>query len=107
MALYSAACLGADLRVPHPPHSYIETYDQMRSIGGTGVGNGPFITIHDGFVDMATNVSSGGWDGFLNGWDRVALDSHRYLCFSEPNNWGLSYQASLVSHPRLSLRVLR
>ncbi|BGP04006.1 hypothetical protein NBRC10513v2_007747 [Rhodotorula toruloides] len=74
---------------------YIETYNQMRSIGGTGAGNGPFITFHDGFVTMATNVSAGGWDGFLNGWDRVALDSHRYLCFSEPNDWGLSYQASL------------
>lgn len=73
----------------------------MRSIGGTGAGNGPFITIHDGFVEMATNVSSGGWDGFLNGWDRVALDSHRYLCFSDPNNWGLSYQASLVRDARL------
>lgn len=68
----------------------------MRSIGGTGKGNGPFLSFHDGFVNMAQPVSAGGWDGFLNGWDRVALDSHRYLCFSSPNNYGLSYQAALV-----------
>ncbi|GAA5890080.1 hypothetical protein JCM5296_004763 [Sporobolomyces johnsonii] len=86
-----AATIGVDVL----RHFYIETYNQMRAIGGTGTGNGPFLTFHDGFVDMATNVSSGGWDGFLNGWDRVALDSHRYLCFSEPNDWSLSYQAGL------------
>lgn len=68
----------------------------MRSIGGTGANNGPFLAFHDGFVNMAQTVEQGGWDGFLNGWDRVAMDSHRYLCFSEPNNYGLTYQASLV-----------
>jgi glucan 1,3-beta-glucosidase len=76
--------------------SYIETYNMMRNIGGTGEGNGPFLTFHDGFATLARNVSEGGWNGFLNGWDRVALDSHRYLCFDTPNNYGLSYQASLV-----------
>lgn len=68
----------------------------MRSISGLGTGNGPFLAFHDGFATLATNVSSGGWNGFLNGWDRVAMDSHRYLCFDEPNNYGLAYQASLV-----------
>jgi glucan 1,3-beta-glucosidase len=68
----------------------------MRSITGVGENKGPWISFHDGFVTIATNVTSGGWNGFLNGWDRVALDSHRYLSFSEPNNFGLSYQASLV-----------
>jgi len=77
-------------------YSYIETYEMMRSIGGTGTNNGPFLAFHDGFVNMAQTVEQGGWDGFLNGWDRVAMDSHRYLCFSEPNNYGLTYQASLV-----------
>ncbi|GAA5970274.1 hypothetical protein JCM11641_001644 [Rhodosporidiobolus odoratus] len=86
-----AATIGSDaLR-----HFYIETYEMMRSISGTGESNGPFITFHDGFVTLSTNVTSGGWNGFLNGWDRVALDSHRYLCFDTPNNYGLAYQASL------------
>ncbi|GAA6064426.1 hypothetical protein JCM10212_001201 [Sporobolomyces blumeae] len=86
-----AATIGVDVL----RHFYIESYEMMRAIGGTGTGKGPFITFHDGFVNMAQNVSAGGWDGFLNGWDRVALDSHRYLCFSEPNNYGLRYQAAL------------
>ncbi|GAA5863868.1 hypothetical protein JCM8547_006089 [Rhodosporidiobolus lusitaniae] len=74
---------------------YIETYEMMRSIGGYGEGNGPFLTFHDGFATLGANVSMGGWNGFLNGWDRVAMDSHRYLCFDQPNNYGLSYQAAL------------
>ncbi|GAA5890506.1 hypothetical protein JCM6882_002943 [Rhodosporidiobolus microsporus] len=76
-------------------HYYIEIYNQMRESHGTGEGNGPFLVFHDGFVPMAQNVSSGGWDGFLNGWDRVSLDSHRYLCFDQPENFGLSYFAAL------------
>lgn len=54
------------------------------------------IAFHDGFVPYATPMASGGWDGFLTGADRVALDSHPYLCFSAPNNDGLSYQAAKV-----------
>ncbi|GAA5828566.1 hypothetical protein JCM11251_000853 [Rhodosporidiobolus azoricus] len=74
---------------------YVEVYNQMRDASGLGEGNGPFLVFHDGFVRMAMNVSSGGWDGFLNGWDRVGLDSHRYLCFDQQNEYGLSYQAAL------------
>ncbi|GAA6002074.1 glycoside hydrolase family 5 protein [Rhodotorula paludigena] len=73
---------------------YLETYEMIRNIAGTGEGNGPWIVYHDGFVPFG-NVSSGGWDGFGNGWDRVSLDSHRYLCFDEQHDWGLSYQATL------------
>lgn len=84
------------LNVP-PSRSYLETYNMMRDITGTGQGKGPFIGFHDGFSSLAASVADGGWNGFLNGWDRVAIDSHRYLCFSKPNNWGLNYQAALVS----------
>ncbi|GAA6012764.1 hypothetical protein JCM11491_002554 [Sporobolomyces phaffii] len=86
-----AATIGVDML----RHFYIETYEMMRGIGGIGKNSGPFLSFHDGFVNMAQPVANGGWDGFLNGWDRVALDSHRYLCFSEPNNYGLTYQAAL------------
>lgn len=72
----------------------------MRAIGGTGTGNGPWITFHDGFIPFG-NTSVGGFEGLLNGFDRVSLDSHRYLCFDTQNEWGLQYQASLV-RPALS-----
>lgn len=38
----------------------------MREI--TGIGRGPIITIHDGFMGPEE------WDGFLDGADRLALD---------------------------------
>lgn len=57
--------------------------------------SGPWITFHDGFTGTPVrNVSAGGWLGFLPGMDRVALDTHPYLCFAEPNNDGISYQAA-------------
>ncbi|GAA5938971.1 hypothetical protein JCM3775_002637, partial [Rhodotorula graminis] len=73
---------------------YVQIYEQMRAIGGTGTGNGPWITFHDGFIPFG-NSSVGGFEGLLNGFDRVSLDSHRYLCFDTQNEWGLQYQASL------------
>ncbi|GAA5822611.1 hypothetical protein JCM3770_000618, partial [Rhodotorula araucariae] len=85
-----AASMGVD-----PLRSYyVKIYDTMRSISGTGEGNGPWITFHDGFIAFG-NTSVGGFEGLLNGWDRVALDSHRYLCFDTQNEWSLGYQASL------------
>lgn len=69
----------------------------IRDIGGTGTGNGPFIVLHDGFVQQGIPVSRGGWMGFLPGSDRVSLDSHPYLCFGPPNNDGLAFQATKVS----------
>lgn len=86
-----AATIGVDtLR-----HFYSQVYAEIRNITGTGTGNGPFITFHDGFVTMGSNVSSGGWLGFDPGMDRVALDSHNYLCFTEPNAWSITYQSAL------------
>lgn len=74
----------------------METYNVVRGITGVGEGNGPMIVFHDGFVKAATNVSQGGWDGFMPGGDRVAIDQHPYLCFAQPNIDGLSYQAAKV-----------
>jgi glucan 1,3-beta-glucosidase len=52
----------------------------IRSITGTGAGNGPMITLHDGFQPQNS------WVGFLPGADRLALDTHNYLCFSGFNS---------------------
>lgn len=47
----------------------------MRQITGYGEGNGPFISIHDGFDGV------GQWANFLPGSDRIALDTHPYFAF--------------------------
>lgn len=77
----------------------------IRSISGTGVGNGPIIVFHDGFAPSATPLASGGWDGFLAGADRISIDQHPYLCFSPPHNYPLGYSASIVSFFFLLRRI--
>ena len=59
---------------------YAEAYEVVRNVTGTGIGNGPYITIHDGFLPLND------WNGFLEGADRVAWDTHPYLCFGPQNN---------------------
>ncbi|MBW0491672.1 hypothetical protein O181_031387 [Austropuccinia psidii MF-1] len=58
---------------------YYQVYEMLRSIGGTGEGNGPFMVIHDGFG------STQAWNGFLEGADRIGMDSHLYFCFQGQN----------------------
>lgn len=52
----------------------------MREITGVGEGNGPVISLHDGF---SGNLST--WNGYLSGSDRIVMDSHPYLAFDAPN----------------------
>ncbi|KAF8171407.1 glycoside hydrolase superfamily [Mycena galopus ATCC 62051] len=59
---------------------YLEARNMIRSITGYGAGNGPFVSIHDGF----DNVSS--WAGFLAGSDRIMLDTHPYFAFDQQPN---------------------
>ncbi|KAJ7355225.1 glycoside hydrolase [Mycena albidolilacea] len=60
---------------------YLEAHTMIRAITGLGAGNGPFISIHDGF----DSVSS--WAGFLPGSDRIIMDTHPYFAFSgNPQN---------------------
>ncbi|KAL5490260.1 hypothetical protein ACEPAI_5093 [Sanghuangporus weigelae] len=54
---------------------YFEAYNIVRRAGGTGEGNGPMVSYHDGFLGL------GNWAGFLPGADRIAMDLHPYLCF--------------------------
>ncbi|KAH9477953.1 putative glucan 1,3-beta-glucosidase D [Psilocybe cubensis] len=54
---------------------YVEAYKIIRGITGYGAGNGPYISIHDGFQTLAR------WPGFLQGADRVMIDSHPYMAF--------------------------
>jgi hypothetical protein len=48
----------------------------IRGITGVGEGKGPFISVHDGFLGPAV------WAGFLNGADRIAIDTHPYFAFA-------------------------
>ncbi|PPQ80107.1 hypothetical protein CVT25_001475 [Psilocybe cyanescens] len=56
---------------------YVEAYEMIRGITGTGEGKGPYISIHDGFQGLPA------WAGFLNGADRVILDIHPYFAFDD------------------------
>ncbi|KAJ6528562.1 glycoside hydrolase superfamily [Mycena capillaripes] len=59
---------------------YLEAHNMIRSITGTGAGNGPFISIHDGFDGVPS------WAGFLPGSDRIILDTHPYFAFDQQPN---------------------
>lgn len=67
---------------------YMEAYHIVRRAGGTGEGNGPWISLHDGFFtrDMWANV-------FPNG-DRLSIDSHPYICFGDQSNAPMSSYAT-------------
>ncbi|EKM81294.1 hypothetical protein AGABI1DRAFT_72198 [Agaricus bisporus var. burnettii JB137-S8] len=67
-----ANTIGADVLTSF----YLEVHDMMRGITGKGAGNGPYMSIHDGFRGISS------WSGFLEGSDRIALDTHPYFAFS-------------------------
>lgn len=69
---------------------YLQAYGMVRTAGGVGQGNGPFISYHDGFLGQNN------WAGFLPGADRIALDTHPYLCFGSQSSNPLS---SFVTTP--------
>lgn len=69
---------------------YLQAYDIVRKASGTGAGNGPFISYHDGFLGQSK------WAGFLPGADRISLDIHPYLAFSTQTSAPLS---SFVNTP--------
>jgi glucan 1,3-beta-glucosidase len=48
----------------------------IRTITGVGQGNGPMVSLHDGFLGVTE------WAGFFPNSDRLALDYHPYLCFN-------------------------
>ncbi|KAJ6500522.1 glycoside hydrolase family 5 protein [Mycena sanguinolenta] len=54
---------------------YLQAYNNVRLASGTGAGNGPYVSFHDGFFGPAQ------WAGFLPNSDRASLDMHPYLCF--------------------------
>ncbi|KAJ7617572.1 glycoside hydrolase superfamily [Mycena rosella] len=60
--------------------SNLHAHDMIRGIMGLGAGNGPFISVHDGFQGVASCA------GFLPGSDRVILDTHPYFAFDQQPN---------------------
>ncbi|KAH7929557.1 glycoside hydrolase family 5 protein [Leucogyrophana mollusca] len=60
---------------------YLQAHDMIRNITGYGEGHGPYIAIHDGFQGVSS------WAGFLQGSDRIILDTHPYFAFDgQPND---------------------
>ncbi|KDQ20949.1 glycoside hydrolase family 5 protein [Botryobasidium botryosum FD-172 SS1] len=54
---------------------YYQVHQMLRGITGYGEGNGPWMSIHDGFEDPSI------WANFMPGADRLAMDMHPYFCF--------------------------
>jgi aryl-phospho-beta-D-glucosidase BglC (GH1 family) len=69
---------------------YLQAYNYVRLASGTGTGNGPMISFHEGFEGTTE------WAGFLPGADRIALDIHPYLCFATQSSASMS---SLTTEP--------
>ncbi|KAG8984018.1 hypothetical protein FRB90_005618 [Tulasnella sp. 427] len=63
---------------------YTHMHDVLRNITGS---SGPYLSIHDGFQPLAN------WADFLPGRDRVALDTHPYMCFTTVDTTPLAQQA--------------
>ncbi|KAL1727248.1 glycoside hydrolase family 5 protein [Schizophyllum commune] len=60
---------------------YLEAYNTIRAITGTGEGHGPYLVIGDGFGGLQS------WVGTFEGADRLVLDQHPYIAFDgSPNN---------------------
>jgi len=68
--------------------SYLEAYNIIRTAGGTGAGNGPYISLHDGFFARTS------WVNVFPNADRVTLDTHPYLCFGDQSDAPMSSYAS-------------
>lgn len=67
--------------------SYLEAYNIVRSAGGVGEGKGPFISLHDGFESRSS------WVNVFPNADRLALDTHPYLCFGTQSAAAMSTYA--------------
>ncbi|KAI0079826.1 glycoside hydrolase [Panus rudis PR-1116 ss-1] len=68
---------------------YLHAHNMIRSITGVGEGKGPYIAIHDGFIGVSK------WANFLQGSDRIILDTHPYFAFDgQPNNEPINVPAT-------------
>ncbi|KAG8874497.1 hypothetical protein FRB97_005864 [Tulasnella sp. 331] len=65
---------------------YLHMHDVLRNITGLGAGHGPYLSIHDGFEPLSDYAN------FLPGNDRLALDSHPYMCFTDQDPSPISTQ---------------
>lgn len=66
----------------------MEAYSITRNAGGTGQGNGPYVSFHDAFFPRSS------WANFIPNADRTTLDSHPYLCFNGQSSAPMSSYAT-------------
>ena len=69
--------------------SYKIVYDTIRGITGLGEGSGPMISYHEGFQGLTHYV------GFMENADRIALDTHPYICFNQQSSAAMSTYATV------------
>jgi len=62
----------------------MEAYQIIRTAGGIGQDNGPFISIHDGFFSRTQ------WVDFFPNADRISIDTHPYICFGGQSDAAMS-----------------
>ncbi|KAF5386819.1 hypothetical protein D9615_001629 [Tricholomella constricta] len=83
---------------------YLEAYNIIRQAGGTGESNGPWVSLHDGFIPRNQ------WANVFPNADRVTLDTHPYMCFGQQSDapmssyrntpctaWGSAVNASMAA----------
>ena len=68
--------------------SYKAVYDTIREASGVGEGNGPIISFHEGFQGLAH------YSGFMENADRIAMDTHPYICFGQQSSAAMSTYAT-------------
>ncbi|CCO32664.1 putative glucan 1,3-beta-glucosidase D [Rhizoctonia solani AG-1 IB] len=84
---------------------YLEAYEMIRNITGYGEGNGPWLSVHDGFAALSS------WADFLPNSDRVAMDTHPYFSFGSVDTdpitsqttkpctaWGANVNTSMTNY---------
>ncbi|KAF9483864.1 exo-beta-1,3-glucanase [Pholiota conissans] len=67
---------------------YYQAYQIIRNAGGTGAGNGPYVSIHDAFFQRSS------WNSYFPNADRMTIDSHPYLCFNDQSSNPMSSYAT-------------
>lgn len=80
---------------------YLQVHDLVRDITGRGEGNGPMLSLHEGFIGASN------WAGAFPGADRFALDLHPYFAFGGQTNDPLETQGNAGVLPGQARKLMQ